>query len=428
MKESLFQDISSKYLPVVGKLVEKINGKDEPLKYLHKEMLRPAFSIDQRYTTANVDTTYVAADFVDPNSPLPVKRRDSIAQSSGELPTIGMKMSLNRRQINDIQLMIARKVATQEVVNQVINDSVRCVVGMDEKLEATFLEGLSNGVVGILDGDKGQMIRLEYGYQPSHMYGAVRAWGNKDAEPLSDLVRVLDKATGVRKIMLSKYAYNLLRSSLEAREFVANHSGVVVVESSKLPIPTADLFNQAFRAEYGADFIVVDRTIFYEVNGQRKSSEPWNRNKVVFLKSDRVGALVYGTLPEEQAEIAGVIKSKPNAYSLLRKYSTLEPYTEVTDIMGIVAPIIEGGNDIYVLDIAEAKEVDTTAETSDGDDTKVTIAGQAYTKSEVIKALKAIIGGNIPANIGDDKLIAKINELSDDDEAKLMQAISSHKA
>lgn len=428
MQASLFKEISSKWFPVVGKLVEKVNGKDEPLKYLHKEMLRQEFSIDQRYTTTGVDTTYVSADFVDPNSPLPIKRRDSISQTGGKLPTIGMKMELNRTQINDIQLMIARKIATQEVVNKVINDAVRCVVGMEEKMEAIFLEGLSNGIVGVLDGSSNQMYRLEYGYKPSNMFGAVTPWGKDGFEPISDLVRVLNKAKGTRKIMLSKVAYNLLRSSREARELVANYSGVMVLDSSKLPLPTTDVFNQAFKAEYGADFIVVDRTVFYEVNGQRKSFEPWNTNKVVFLQSERVGALVYGTLPEETAEIAGVEKSKPLPYALLRKYSTLMPYTEATDIMGVVAPIIEGVDNIYVLDIAEAAELDKSAEASDSGDAKLTIKGQAYTKSEVIKALKAIVGGTIHPNTGDDKLIAKINELSDEDEAKLMQAISTHKA
>lgn len=428
MQASLFAQIALKWLPSIKQLVEKINGSKTPLQYLHKTMLRQEFSIDQRYTTANVDTTYVAADFVDPNSPLPIKRRDSISQTSGELPTIGMKMELNRRQINDINLMIARKVADQEIVNKVINDSVRCYVGMDEKLEASFLEGLSNGVIGVIDQASGNMIRIDYGYLKSNMFGAVTPWGGKDYEPISDIVRVLEVATGITKIMLSKSAYNLLRNSQEARELVANYKGFPVLDNSKLATPTPSVFNEAFKDEYGVDFIVVDRQISYEKNGKRGKYKPWNKDKVVFLQDERVGALVYGTLPEEQAEIAGVVKSKPQPYSLLRKYSTLSPYTEATEIMGIVAPIIEGADSIYVLDISEAVEVDKGAEASDGGDTKITIAGQAYTKSEVIKALKAIIGGSIPANIGDDKLILKINELSDEDEAKLMEVIKSHKA
>ncbi|MDO4691893.1 MAG: major capsid protein [Porphyromonadaceae bacterium] len=428
MKESLFSEISKKWLPVISKIDERINGKKKELVYLHKTMLRPEFSIDQRYTTAGVDTTYVAADFVDPNSPLPIKRRDSLEASSGELPTIGMKMVLNRRQINDINLMISRKVASEEVVKKVINDALRCTVGMQEQLEYSFLEGLSNGVVGVLDTNTGRMIRIDYGYKASNMYGASVPWGGNGATPIDDIVRVLSVARGTRYIMLSKMAYNTLRRSRQARELVAGSSGITVVETSQLPLPTPNRFDEAFREEYGVEFIVVDRTVYREVNGKRVAIEPWAKEKVVFLQSDKVGALVYGSLPEEDAEIAGVDKSKPMPYALLRKYSTLEPYTEVTDIMGVVAPIIEGAHDIFVLDIAEAKEVDTNAESSDGGDTKITIAGQAYTKSEVIKALKAIIGGNIPANIGDDKLILKINELSDEDEAKLMEVIKSHKA
>ena len=59
-------------------------------------------------------------------------------------------------------------------------------------------------------------------------------------------------------------------------------------------------------------------------------------------------------------------------------------------------------------------------------DSKITIAGTAYQKSAVISALSTL-GITVKSDAKDSTVIRKINELSDEDNAALMEAIKDKK-
>lgn len=429
MNPSLFLELILKFLPSLNKIIEKVNGKrgNQPT-YLFEKMLRKEYSPDQKWESASVNTTYVAADIVDMDSPLPIKKRDSMANSNGDLPTIGMKLWLGNKQINAVNIMIARKVATQQIIAKLLNDPVRCVNGFKERIEMCFLQGLSDGVYAVEDAENvGTGVRLNFKYFPENCFGATIKWGEQGFKPISDIARVLAKDSGISTIMIAKETYNLIRQSQEAKELAANYSGTIILENSVLPTPLPSKFNEAFKDEYKCDFLIVDRDIIIEKDGKRNTVRPWNANKVIFLTSQEVGALVYGTLPEETHKVDGVEYSKPLEYALLSKYSKNDPLREYTAIQGIVAPIIENVDQIYSLDISETQQLDEVEEAKDTTDVKVTVWGATYHKAEFIAALKEITSERIASNIGDSKLIEKVNALSDEDEAKLKAAVESHK-
>ena len=82
MKESLFIQFIASIWP---KLNLYIKEKDAPAKrtYLHKTMLTPVYSSDQKWEGTSAKTTYVAADMVAMDSPLPIKKRGTLATSNG---------------------------------------------------------------------------------------------------------------------------------------------------------------------------------------------------------------------------------------------------------------------------------------------------------------------------------------------------------
>lgn len=427
MNKSFFLELIAQYLPKLNKIVEKVNGKKNgALTYLHERMLRVEYSADQKWESASVNTTFVAADIVDMDSPLPVKKRDSLAHSNGDLPVMGMKMWIGNKQLNAINVMIATGRAPQEIAGKILNDAVRCVNGMKERLEMSFLQGLSEGITVVASVDEGgdnvgTGVRLNFGYLPENSYGATVKWGEKGFTPISDLRRVLTNATGVSVIMLAKETYDLMRQSDEAKELAANFAGSIVMDGIKLPVPLPTAFNNAIMDELGVTFEIVDRNVYVENNGKRTRVRPWNANKVIFLTSSEVGALVYGTLPEEMKPVPGVSYTKPMVYAVLSKYSKNDPFREFTSIQGIVAPIIENVEEIWSLDISEAQDIATTEVE---DDANITIYEQQLVKADVIAALKTILGGRaVPTNITDANLLAKINGLNDEQEATLMEAL-----
>ena len=429
MEQSLFLDLVQKYLPKLNAIIEKVNGKrNNKLTYLHDTMLRMEYSADQKWESASVNTTYVAADIVDMDSPLPIKKRDSLAHASGDLPTVGMKLWLGNKQINSINVMIARGIATEQVIAKLLNDSVRCSTGMKERNELCFLQGLSEGVTAVPDVENtGTGVRLNFGYLEKNSYGVNIPWDEQGFIPISDIRNVLSKDSSISYMMLAKETYDLMRQSQEARELAANFTNTLVVENSVLPVPTSSKFNEAFKDEFSVDIIKVDRDVMIEKDGKRTKVRPWNPNKIIFLYTTEVGALVYGTLPEETKHVAGVEYEKPLPYALLSKYSTNDPYREYTSIQGIVAPIIENVDTIYSMDITEAQKVDNAKEAADTSDVKITAWGNTYTKADFITALKTITNQRVAANISDEKLLEKVNALSDEDEASLKASVESYK-
>lgn len=433
MVQSQFVEYIRKIFPRLQNVVDTVNGKrngDNKRTYLHKSMLRKVYSADQKWSNAAVNTTYVAADMVSMNSPLPIKSRDAIAHANGSLPKIGMKKIMFESDINTVNIMKAQGAEWTNIANKLTSDPIACSVGIDEQNEANFLTGLSNGVVAVEDeNNTGTALRINFGYLPENCFGVE----TQNELTLDDIKRVLAYADNngdtIITICIALSTYNKLRQTQGAKELVANYRGQTFDSNTKLPVPTASLFDEAFADDNnGVAFLKIDRSIISEKNGKRKPYKPWNQNKLIFLTTEEVGALVWGTLAEKTNPVEGVVYSTVDEYKLISRYRTTEPFTETTSGQALVLSVIENVDQIYSLDISEAQAVDTSTETSDSTDVKITIWGNTYKKPEFVKEFNKITGKNLASTIADDKLIAAVNRLNDFDEAKLKSAVESHKS
>lgn len=433
MVQSQFVEYIRKIFPRLQNVVDTVNGKrngDNKRTYLHKSMLRKVYSADQKWSNAAVNTTYVAADMVSMNSPLPIKSRDAIAHANGSLPKIGMKKIMFESDINTVNIMKAQGAEWTNIANKLTSDPIACSVGIDEQNEANFLTGLSNGIVAVEDeNNTGTALRINFGYLPENCFGVE----TQNELTLDDIKRVLAYADNngdtIITICIALSTYNKLRQTQGAKELVANYRGQTFDSNTKLPVPTASLFDEAFADDNnGVAFLKIDRSIISEKNGKRKPYKPWNQNKLIFLTTEEVGALVWGTLAEKTNPVEGVVYSTVDEYKLISRYRTTEPFTETTSGQALVLSVIENVDQIYSLDISEAQAVDTSAETSDSTNVKITIWGNTYKKPEFVKEFNKITGKNLASTIADDKLIAAVNRLNDFDEAKLKSAVESHKS
>ena len=432
MVQSQFVEYIRKIFPRLQNVVDTVNGKrngEQKRTYLHKTMLRKVYSADQKWSNAAVNTTYVAADMVSMNSPLPIKSRDAIAHANGSLPKIGMKKIMFESDINAVNIMKAQGAEWTNIANKLTSDPIACSVGIDEQNEANFLTGLSNGIVAVEDeNNTGTALRINFGYLPENCFGVE----TQNELTLDDIKRVLANADNngdtIITIAIALSTYNKLRQTQGAKELVANYRGQTFDSSTKLPVPTASLFDEAFADDNnGITFLKIDRTVISEKNGKRIPYKPWNANKLIFLTTQEVGALVWGTLAEVTNPVAGVIYSTVDEYKLISKYSKNDPLQEFTSGQALVLPVIENVDQIYSLDISEAQTIDSTEEGKDSTDKNITIWGQAYIKANFVAEFNKITGKNLSTTISDDKLIAAVNKLNDADEAKLKKAVESYK-
>jgi Phage major capsid protein E len=412
METSLFVQFAAFFKAIAKDIVERVNGKKTPLTYLHKEMLTQELSTDLKWQTLNVDGSVVSADVVSMDSALPLKKRDSFGTASGDIPKLGMKLSLNEKTMSDIDVLQARNVETKTLVGKIFADTPKVMLGIYEKLELMFLQALSTGVT-LVDDDTnvGTGIRVDFGYFNSNKFGAVKPWSDSASKPIDDIKRVIKyaKAKGDTPtvLMMDEATFDSLAANQQTREQYAFSQNFV---GTQIPVPDLEQVNAMMQKRYKLTIIIVDRTVVTERDGVRTIQTPWAANKIVFLESTKVGKLVYGILAEETRQNKAVMYEKADNFILLKKWHSPEPFAEFTSSQALALPVINNVSSIYLLDAEEA-----TLDVEVEGDANFTYKAVVKTKVVVIAALKlAEPKTKLTVTSTDAKIQDAINALSDE--------------
>lgn len=363
MEPSLFTAWVAKYFkPLVAKVVEKINGTKTPQTYLHKSMLRKEYSPTLKWNSINVDGSTVAADVVAMDSPLPLKKRDSISKADGDIPKLGMKLALNERTMTDLDIL-TNSPGTQEsaIVQKLFQDTARCITGIYEVLELMFLQALSSGVTLIADtANVGLGIRIDFGYKTANKFGAAVVWSTAaSATPITDFNRVKDKADGdgntITTVMMDQFAFANMIKTTEFKQRYATSLDLVYDNNTLLPTPNGEKATAFILAEFGWKVIIVNRTVRTERNGTKTSVKPWQEGAVVFLTTEEVGSLTWGTLAEMNHKNKAVDYQVADQFILVSKYHKVDPLKEFTSSQALALPVINNVDEIYLLDSKTAQ-------------------------------------------------------------------------
>jgi hypothetical protein len=421
MNVSYFAEYVKKWFKTLTTaIVEKVNDSKNPVTYLFKTMLKTSLSADGRWDSMSASKSIVAADVVDIDSPVPIKMRDSLSRASGEIPMLGMGMNKGAKLIQRIKNLASQGATEAQIVQMIFDDLPRVITGIYERLEYLFLQSLSTGIALVQDAENtGVGIRVDFGYRDANKYGATVKWGEAGYTPISDIERVItragENADVITTIALDKAAYNQIRQSEEAKALYAGSIGNFTGNNQIIPTPSQ--FDAIIADTYKVKFLVIDRSIRVEKNGKQTSVRPFAENTLIFLTTDQVGSLVYAILAEQDAgyRVKNVDYQVVDSYILVSKYSETNPLREHTNAQALALPVIENVDSIYVLNTQEAQVIDQAEVEGDAN---ITIYGQTLVKATVIAALTAI-GVKTALNISDAKLIAKINGLSDAQEAEL---------
>ena len=411
MNQSLFVQFLAYFKAIAKTIEEKVNGKKTELTYLYKEMLTEELSVDLQWKSLTVNSNIVAADIVALDSALPLKKRDSFGTASGDIPKLGMKLQLSEKQMSDIDVLKARNVETSILVDKIFQDQVKATMGIHEKLEFIFLQGLSSGI-GLVEDENnvGTGIRVDYGYLASNKFGTSLPWSDANAKPIDDIKRVIKEARAkgdnIKVLMMSDVTFDKLAENAQTRENFAFSQNFV---GANIPTPDLEQVNGLMQRKFGLTIVVVDRTVTTERDGVRTVHTPWATDNVIFLTSPKVGKLAYGILAEETRKSPKVMYEKSGSFILLKKWSTEEPFAEFTSSQCLALPVINNVSSIYLLVCEEAA---TDAQTEG--DANFDYKGTEYTKASVvasyllIKPTSTITTATTDANIM--KALNKLNE------------------
>jgi hypothetical protein len=357
MEPSLFTAWVAKYFkPLVAKVVEKINGTKTPATYLHKTMLRKEYSPTLKWNSINVDGSTVAADVVAMDSPLPLKKRDSISKADGDIPKLGMKLGLNERTMTDLDILTRTPNQESTIVQKLFQDTAKCITGVYEILELMFLQALSSGITLIADtANVGLGIRIDFGYKAENKFGVAVVWSaGATGTPITDFNKVKSKANAdgntITTVMMDTFAFNNMLKSTEFKQAYAASLDIAVNTSSVLPTPNTEKAKAYILGEFSWAVQIVDRTVKTERNGVKTNVKPWQEGSVVFLTSTEVGTLTWGTLAEMNHRNKAVDYQVADEFILVSKYHKVDPLKEFTSSQALALPVINNVDEIYLLD------------------------------------------------------------------------------
>lgn len=385
MQASLFAEYVDKYFSrTIGKVVEKFNGKLKESTLLHKTMLTEEYSADLKWGTTELNHSVVSADVVSLDSPLPLKKRDSVGNATGTLPKIGVKYRKGEKLLTDIQVAKARGAEEAVIVAKIFDDVTKSIKSMDVAKEILFRRGLSTGQLLVTDEDQndGTGIRVSFGYKEENIFHCLgTAWTGDAPTPQDDVQQLFDKAeedgNTIAHVYLTKSYFDKFRHSEQGKKLYADYNKYVITDKTLLPTPGRKAFLEALADEYGAEFHVVEGTFKVQnPDGTEKVAEAWKEANIVAVPSDIVGRLVYGTLAEETNPVAAVSYEKAGSHVLIAKYSKTDPLEEFTTAQALCLPVIDNADSIYVLHAdataTDHEETDAALDLEPSDETTTT--------------------------------------------------------
>lgn len=427
--ESLYkEDLEGKFKPIVDSIVRTINGEEGERNYLHDQMLTPKFSVNGTFEAITSDNTYVSADWVSTDSELPVKRRDSLGKVTGKLVKSGMLLKLNEQQMQDIDTMKAVGADYMDIMEVIMDDTIRCTRGEKELMERAFLEELSTGVCVIDDSENvGIGVRINAGYLEENKFAPQIPWSDTEhSKPLDDFEKIVEAAAAKKRdlnyVWMDKTAWKQFRDSKQVREYIAGRDKKIYVggtAADMLPKSTLAEINSVLKEDetYGVEIRIISYKGVIERNGQRTTVTPWQQGMVVFTKSENVGNLWWANVAENSHRVSGVTYVEIGNGVLLSKYATNQPtLTEWTQIQGRIVPVVNGAEGIYQLDT-------TSTVTDASEDNKITIGETEHKKSDILTAIAAVTGVTLPANTTDAAVVQLFNSWNKKIQADVIAAI-----
>ncbi len=414
MKASLFlTQVKAWWETITGKITTTINDKKEAGAYFHESRLTKEYSIDGKWDTASVKDSIVAADIVASESPYPVKSRPAMRKGDGNIVKIAIKKTKGEKMIEKINTLLSLQKVV-EAIKTIFDDAGKCVLGIKERVEFMFLQGLSTGYVTVSeisdDGTPtGNDVRLKLHFPTGNQFKVGVAWGQAGATPISDMQRVLDANSSITVAWMRTSTMNLMRNSLEAKRLGARAKlGYYPVDSQLAPLLNSE-FIELIKSEYGVDIKLIDRKVRVEKNGKQTDVQPFDGDVVVFMEQDSdLGRIVYASLAEETNPVDGVTYAKFEEYIQLAQHSSIENDTpvEVTRAHARAIAVIDGSDQIYHLlhqevdaDLTPEEDAAPTLDPIADDATKadftVTEANKVATKQALASA--GVNVGNVSA-------------------------------
>ena len=291
----------------------------------------------------------VAADLHTDNGTIIRKHRPIFESAKGDIPFISISRELSRSEIKDYQtaLAFAQDDDATKLVQFWGDDVDFCFTGVQSELEFIAWKLASNaGKLAFTTTNNATYANefdLDYDVDDEMKLATDSDWSNKEtADIIGDLVTIIKFAKS--KSLNPKFAF------VNLDEFYKIASADQVIKacasfaSNALNISqTPDLaaVNQMLARQAwlnGIQLRIIDQTITRELtDGTQTSGNPFENSRLLLSETEKLGTTQYDILQEND----DLILRAERAHTVIKKYGTVEPKSEVTIGQADAVPVFD---------------------------------------------------------------------------------------
>lgn len=291
----------------------------------------------------------VAADIHTDNGTILRKRRPIFESAKGDIPFISISRELTRSEIKDYQtaLAFAQDDDAIKLVQYWGEDVDFCFNGVQSELEYIAWKIFSNaGKLEFSTTNNATFANefdLDYDVYDELKLKTSTDWkDSNNADIIGDLVKLVKTAKDLN--LNPKFAFINLNELYKicsseqiikaCESYLANAVGMA--QTPDLTQVNSMLAKQAWLN--GIQLRVIDQTITREfADGSQTSGNPFEDCRIILTESERLGTTQYEILQENNDNI---IRAE-RAHTIIKKYGTAEPQSEVTIGQADAVPVLD---------------------------------------------------------------------------------------
>lgn len=299
----------------------------------------------------------VAADLHTDNGTIVRKRRPVFESARGDIPFISISRDMTRAEIKDYQTALA--FAQNEDATQLVQywggDVDYCFNGVQSELEYIAWALASNA--GKLEftttnnATYANEFDLDYDVDEDKKVKTASNWGNKSsADIIGDLVKIIKAAK--EQNLNPKFAFLNLEEFYKIATADQIIKACASLASNALGISQtpdlADVNKMLAKQAWlnGIQLRIIDQTITREfTDGSQTSGNPFENNRLILSETEKLGSTQYDVLQENE----DLILRAERAHTIIKKYGTIEPKSEVTIGQADAIPVFDTAyRNVYV--------------------------------------------------------------------------------
>ena len=291
----------------------------------------------------------VAADIHTDNGTIVRKRRPLFESAKGDIPFISISREMTRSEIKEYQteLAFAQDEDATKLVQYWGDDVDFCFNGVQSELEYIAWALASNaGKLSFSTTNNATFANefdLDYDVDDFQKQKTNTDWGNaSSADVIGDLAKLvkLAKANNLNPKFAFVNLDELYRicSSEQVIKACASYiqNAVGIAQTPDLAAVNQMLGRQAWLN--GLQLRVIDQTVTREfADGTTTSRNPFADNRLILSETERLGTTQYDVLQENNE----LILRAERAHTIVKKYGTTEPLSEVTIGQADAVPVFD---------------------------------------------------------------------------------------